>query len=168
MEGTSPSAWCTGESLFRAGCLRGRSSLRTGDVDTAPEVGAVLNDDSGGFHVADQVRALAKNDPLIRFDISLNRAGDDHFQGFDAGIRLSVGADGQAVLRFQLAFHFAFDAKLVFTENVALDPHGLPDQGAVAYRTRVARRGRTGRRSIGSLWTWTGRTLIFIPHIAQL
>src|SRR6266481_913270 len=104
--------------------------LRARDVNTAPEVCAILDHDARGLYVADQIGAFAQDDPLGSLDVPLYRAGDNDLICLDVSVRFSVDADREAILRFQLANHFAVDLQFLTAENIALDLHGCADDGA--------------------------------------
>src|SRR5262249_8119921 len=113
------------------GLRSGLSSLRTRNIDSAAEVRAVFDHDSGSLHISHEVGAFAKDNTLVGFDISLHRAADNYLGGLDVGIGLAISANRQTVVRLQLALDLAFDAKLVFAEYIAFDTHGGPNQGAI-------------------------------------
>src|SRR6266446_9644439 len=100
------------------------------DVDSAFEIGAVLDDDARGLDVADEIGALAEDDARGGVHIAADGSGDVHLRGLDIGCGLTLGADRQAVVQFHAAFHFPVQLQLTGAKNIALDAHCFSDQTA--------------------------------------
>lgn len=183
-------SWFRGRRKRRRGGGRGGGSgvdLRTGlfrfggfdgtdDVDAAFEEGAILDDNTDGFDVADELGVFADLDAFGGFDVAVDGAEDDDFLGTDAGLEFAVGSDGEAVFEdFDRAIDFAVDIKVFATEQLPLDDDAFADGGgARAFHfdgalgegvhwdsfARQRRRGGRIETRLGQLFLFTA-----IPHV---
>src|ERR1700728_1862341 len=106
---------------------RGRRRLRRclggvwlRDIDTALEISAVLDDDTAGLDIADELGFLLDVDLVGGVHVALNGALDDDFAGFQAGLHARVRADGEPVfVALDRAFHFSVDGQVFTRKDLA-------------------------------------------------
>src|SRR3984957_11790264 len=86
-------ALCCGRcGALSLGCLFALSVLR--DVDTAFEISAIFDDDTGGFDVPHNRSAGTQRNAALRFDIPLDGAKNDNFLGLDVRVHFAVRPHG--------------------------------------------------------------------------
>jgi len=106
----------------------GRGGRVTNDIDTAFEVGVVLDDDTGGLDIADEAAFFANRNLLRGLDVTLDLALDDYFASFHIRLRFTVRAyRTTAVLDVDVPFDVTIDEQVFLADDVADDCYGFAD-----------------------------------------